>query len=595
MSSNSLVTRPGIRCRWVLLALIGSIVAGSAARAPAERPASPLLLPDTTVALLSVVDAPEAAEKFMHTALGRMSRDPQLKPLVGDLYDSLSEAMAGVERRLGLSLDRLLTIPRGEFTVAVVAQEGARPAGVILCDVGDRLADARKVIDAVTAEFDQRGVDRTEETFGRTKLVCYNGVGGANRKMAYFEKDATLVVGTDPEVLRQILSVWNGGGGATLSENGNFATIMQRCRVGGDQRPHLVGYIDPIGVARAIGQTNSGIQIGLAILPLLGLDGLLGVGGTVTFDTESYDMVTHAHVLLENPRSGIPKMIALEPGDMEPESWVPDDAAGYRTLHWNVKESYTTATGVFDSIQGEGALAAAIERRILGPTGIDFEKEVLEVLEGRVTIVSWIQRPITPQSQATITGFKLLDADAVTRTLQRVATEKKAMLEQLTYAGKTYYRVRTSQTAETPDGPQPPRTCFGVLDDYLLVSNRQSLYEKALATARGSKSLADELDFKLITKLIRQQPGGRRPAMISFERPDEAMRFLYDRATGESARAGLAAQGPNNRMFRSLDTALKANPLPPFEVLRRYLAPSGALVVNDETGIHYTAFSLRRE
>ncbi|MEE8452724.1 MAG: DUF3352 domain-containing protein [Thermoguttaceae bacterium] len=592
MSSNFLVTRPGRCRRTILFAVMGLIVVGSPTWARAERPASPLLLPDTTVALLSVVNRPEMTEKFMHTALGRMSRNPQLKPLIGDLYGSLSEAMAGVEQRLGLPLDRLLAIPQGELTVAVVAREGARAAGVILCDVGDHLADARKMIDAATAGFDERGVDRTEETFGRTKLVCYKGIGLLNRKMAYFEKDATLVVGTDPEVLRQILSVWNGGGGNTLAKNGNFATIMQRCRVGGDQRPHLVGYVDPVAVARAAGQTNSGIQIGLAMLPLLGLDGLLGVGGTVTFDTEHYDMVTHAHVLLDSPRTGIPKMIALKSGDMLPESWVPDDAAGYMTLHWNVMESYTTAASVFDSIQGEGALAAMLQRRILGPTGIDFEKEVLEVLEGRVTRVSWIERPITPQSQSSILGLKLLDADAVTRTLQRVATEKKALIEQETYAGKTYYRIRSPQPEEAGDGPLP---CFGVLDDYLLVANRPELYKKVLATARGSKSLADELDFKLVARLIRRQPGGQRPAMISFERPDQGMRFLYDLATGQSTRARLAAQGTNNRMFRALDTALKANPLPPFEVLRQYLAPTGALIVDDETGIHYTAFSLRRK
>jgi hypothetical protein len=35
--------------------------------------------------------------------------------------------------------------------------------------------------------------------------------------------------------------------------------------------------------------------------------------------------------------------------------------------------------------------------------------------------------------------------------------------------------------------------------------------------------------------------------------------------------------------------------LPPFEVLQRYLAPGGTVVVDDETGLHYTDFSLRRK
>ena len=377
--------------------------------------------------------------------------------------------------------------------------------------------------------------------------------------------------------------------------NPNFATIMRRCRLADGQRPHIVGYVDPIGVLRAVGQANSSVQIAVAMLPLLGLDGLSGAGLSITFDTGNYDQIVHAHVLLDSPRTGALKMIALKSGDMEPESWVPADAASYMTLHWDIMESYKTLASVFDSVRGEGALAAALERRILGPTGIDFEKEILEVLEGRVTVVSWVERPITVQSQASMLGLKLLDSDAVKKTLQKVAAKNEANVTSETYAGKTYYQVHVPRLENLPAAQQPPLPCFGVLGDYLLVTNRPGLYQKVIATAAGSKSLADELDFKLIAGRIRRQPGGSKPGMISFERPEEGLRFAYDLITGESTRASLAAQAANNRFFRSIDTALNENPIPPFEVLRRYLAPGGAMFVDDGTGIHYTAFSLRRK
>ena len=210
-------------------------------------------------------------------------------------------------------------------------------------------------------------------------------------------------------------------------------------------------------------------------------------------------------------------------------------------------------------------------------------------------MVSWVERPITPQSQASILGFKLLDADAVKETLQKVAAKNEANLTSETYAGKTYYQTLAPGQEDLPAGQRPPLPCFGVLGDYLLAANRSSLYKKVIATAAGSKSLADELDFKLIAGRIRRQPGGSNPGMISFERPEEGMRFTYDLITGENTRATLAAQAANNRFFRSIDTALKENPIPPFEVLRRYLAPGGAMLIDDGTGIHYTAFSLRRK
>jgi hypothetical protein len=51
----------------------------------------------------------------------------------------------------------------------------------------------------------------------------------------------------------------------------------------------------------------------------------------------------------------------------------------------------------------------------------------------------------------------------------------------------------------------------------------------------------------------------------------------------------------NNPFFTALVAALRSRSLPPFEVIAKYLAPSGAFMVEEEDGLHYTAFSMRRE
>jgi hypothetical protein len=83
--------------------------------------------------------------------------------------------------------------------------------------------------------------------------------------------------------------------------------------------------------------------------------------------------------------------------------------------------------------------------------------------------------------------------------------------------------------------------------------------------------------------------------MIAFNRPEEAMRQVYEMATSDTMRGALKGQAANNPFMKSLDDALTTNPLPPFAVLAKYLAPGGALLTSDETGFHYMAFSLRRE
>ena len=90
------------------------------------------------------------------------------------------------------------------------------------------------------------------------------------------------------------------------------------------------------------------------MLPVLGLDGLAGIGGSMNIDTDQYDSISHMHVLLDNPRSGIIKMIALEPGVSKPESWVPADVAQYMTFHWKIETTLKTLAPMYDSLAGEG-------------------------------------------------------------------------------------------------------------------------------------------------------------------------------------------------------------------------------------------------
>ncbi|MBN2476761.1 MAG: hypothetical protein JXB62_19280 [Pirellulales bacterium] len=586
--------RPVSGCLALFAVLL--CLAGSTPAVWAQRPSAPRLLPTKTLAVISVPSAPELAERFMNTSVGRMGQDPQLKPLIGQLYGSVLEATSQLKDEIGLSLPEILAIPQGELTVALVLPEEGDPAVVALLDAGNQLSNARKLLERATVELERQASSKKEETVAGTKLVIYEGLGPRGRKGVYFEKDNTIVLGSDPNVLKQILSAWNGGEGKTLVDNPNFAAIMQRCRGAKNERPHAFWYVDPIGIVHAVSQQNASARVALALLPVLGLDGLLGVGGSMTFDTPQFDSVMHAHLLLDNPRAGILKMIAFESGDVTPERWVPIDTASYMTLHWNVEKTYSSLATVYDGFRGEGALAKALQRRILGPTGIDLEAEVIKSLEGRVSLVVWIERPIGIQSQRSMLGFKLKDPAALEAALEKLAKLERAPLAKESFAGKQYYRVRVPQLEERPPEERPPLPCFGVLDDYLLVGNSQALYQKAVTTwADGTESLADELDYKLIASKIRRVCGSREAAMISFDRPEEIMRFLYDLVNAERTRQNLQQQAENNPFFRSVNTALNENPLPPFEVLRQYLAPGGALVIDDETGLHYTAFALRRK
>jgi hypothetical protein len=565
-----------------------------AASVYAGRPTAAELLPENTLGLISITDTRVLAERFMNTSLGRMTQDPQMKPLVLQLYASMSELVATVHDIIGLSLPEIMSIPQGEVTFAFVAIKGADPAWILLFDASDQIANARKLLQLGTDAAVNQGAKREEVMVKDTKITIITNP--SNEHIAFFEKDGTIVGGTNLEAVKRILGIWNGEKGKVLSDNENFGTIMSHCQGSKDERPQIIWFVDPINIMRSIAEQNVGVRVGVAMLPVLGLDGLSAVGGSMMYDVGQYDSITHVHVLLENPRTGIIKMIALEPGVSTPERWAPTDVASYMTIHVNFDTAIKTLTPMFDNLSGAGAFSSFVKQRFSTPTGIDFEKQIRPALEGRVTYITWFEKPATLVSGVTLVALKLKDTEAVSKALDTLANRLGEGISRQSASGKNYYRVNIPVPQNVPEPPPMPIPCFGIVDDYFVFTNRPSLYEKVLSTlADGTKSLGDELEFKLIANKIKRQSGGAKPVMLGFSRPEEGLRYWYDMATSDSTKESLKKQAQNNPFFKSLDTTLQNNPLPPFEVIRQYLAPGGSMATDDSSGLHFMSFTLQRK
>ncbi|MGA2061871.1 MAG: hypothetical protein ABSG67_15400 [Thermoguttaceae bacterium] len=574
-----------------------AILAGVlAASAYAARPKAAELLPEDTLGLVSITDTQELAQRFMNTSLGQMSQDPQMKPVVDELYGSMSELVASVKDFIGLSLPEIVNLPHGEVTFAYVAVKDADPAFVFLFDAGEQIANARLLL--------QRGVDamvkeddtKQELNVNDTKITVVNSPN--NKTYAFFDKDGTIVGGNNIEAVKRILGIWNGEKGRVLSDNANYGTIMNRCRGSKDEPPQVVWFVDPINIMRSAAEQNVGLRVGVAMLPVLGLDGLSAIGGSMLYDTGQYDSVNHIHVLLENPRSGIIKMIALESGVSKPERWVPTDVASYMTVHVNFDTAVKTLTPMWDSLSGTWAFSAFVQQRFSTPLGVDVEKQILPALEGRVTYITWFEKPASQVSGVTLVAVKFKDTEALSKALDGLAKRLGEGISKQNSSGKDYYRVNIP-VPQMPPGAEPPPMpipCFGIMDDYFVFTNRPSLYEKVLSTlADGTKSLGEELEFKLIANKIQRQSGGSKPVMLGFSRPEEGLRYWYDIITADSTRDSLKKQAESNPFFKSLDSSLQKSPLPPFEVIQRYLAPGGSMAVDDASGLHFMSFTLRRK
>jgi hypothetical protein len=237
--------------------------------------------------------------------------------------------------------------------------------------------------------------------------------------------------------------------------------------------------------------------------------------------------------------------------------------------------------------------------------GVDFKKDLLDALDGRITTATWVERPARVNSQCQLAAVRLKDAAAFQPTFEKMLKQAAGSMKKDAFAGVTIHRF---VTGPFNDGPNPedlsaeeppfrvPEACLAILGDYLIFTDSQKLMEQAIAAnSDSSLSLANDLEFKVVASKIRRQAGTDTPFLIRFSRPEETMRQFYDLAANEQTKKSLAAQAGRSRIAGAFSNALRDNPLPPFEVIADYLAPSGGFMTNDSSGLHYLGFVLKRE
>ena len=184
-----MISRMRPRHRWLTLTaavvLTATVVCSPAL---AERPPAARVLPHSTLAMASITNASELVDKFMKTSMGRMTQDPQLKPLLDQLFAVALESAGELEEQLGLSITDILSIPQGELTLALVATEEGPPAIVVLIDTGDHLSKAQILLKRGTKAMEDSNRERSEETVSGTKIISYAGAGPVGQDLVFDSK-----------------------------------------------------------------------------------------------------------------------------------------------------------------------------------------------------------------------------------------------------------------------------------------------------------------------------------------------------------------------------------------------------------------------
>lgn len=561
-------------------------------------------LPADTLVYVSVTSVGELKTRFPETSLGRMLQDPALKPLVDKLWEAGLKAANQFQDKIGVPVEELLKLPQGEITLGVFPQN-KKIVAALVWDVGEEKATADKLLARGLEAAKEEGFEVVEEPIeGQTATILKKG----RQEFVYVWSDDALVIATQRDAAGAVLKGRSGGDRDVLATNSRFAALMKRCENGDGEPSQFEWFVDPIELMRTALQDNAGGQIALAALPVLGLDGLQGIGGTITFATASFDTIVHSHLLLDSTRSGILEALAMESGEFTPERWAPADLTQYTTVYWDVPKSYSVVGKMVDSFQGEGAFRKNVQKG-LERFQIDLDADVLPLLGKRITYCAWTEPPVRLDSQSMLVALQIKDSKKLQELLDRVLAQFPDAYEKKAYAGADYYcfsqirgpRQRALDRADRPDdenAAEPTRRglTLCILGDRLLVADRPGVVEHVLSTSLEDKGgLAAALDFKLMSGRMLRAAGEQSVGLLTFNRPERELQFLYDLAQSDGAKNRIQRFAEGNDFGRDVAQSLEAHPLPPFETLKKYFAPSASMVTHDAIGFHYVNFVQRRK
>lgn len=640
-----------------LLLLTTAVAARAAGFAPSET-----IFPATTRAWLSVPDPDAFRERFDRSPYGQLVADPAMKTFVDSVRDQISRNGRQRLEKLGLTLDDLEKLPGGEIAIGAIEGESGRLATLLLVDVTGHEADATALIDRIKARLVERKASVVAIPDAPAQLTVYalpddpqDDRVPKNRRVAFAIDKQALLVGDDAQQVGQALGVLAQGRKESLASLPAFAGAMKPSVAAlPEAAPRLRWFVDPLKFAKAwqATQTARDRKKGpdyVTILGRQGFDAVQAAGGVVAFSDGIYGIRHHTMVFApplpgREPRAadcydGAARMLRFPNVDSpRPPAWALRDVSGWSTTQWDLKAAFVAAEPLVDDVVGDKGVyddvIASLKEDPDGPQ-IDVEKDLVNCLTGRITVVTDHVDPTDPDAERLVIAIEAADEDRVAETIAKVMDADSDM-RKIEVHGHTAWEI-IDRSAELPEldvdiagmsgGPGAtdpvhdpddeahrrrarlgegreekllPHSSVSVALGHLFIASHRDVLERVLAPPAAGTSLGAAGDFTTaVAELDRLLPGGK--ASLTFLREDRSLQPAYEllrqgampksKSVFGQLLNGLLGDGkPGTVRKQKLD----GSSLPEFEVIRRYLGTAALGLESRPDGWIITGMTLPR-
>jgi hypothetical protein len=281
------------------------------------------------------------------------------------------------------------------------------------------------------------------------------------------------------------------------------------------------------------------------------------------------------------------------------------------TFNWNMQRAFNFIGSLVGEIAGDqevfDEVLKSIERDPNGPQ-INVQKELINHLSDRVTVVSDYRMPITPKSERLLVAIELADPAAVSKTVNK-AMESDPGAKLRKHHGHDVWEILN----DAPEEIQPVQIEFGnIFDEPKLVEEPEKplIPNSAVTVAYGHLLIATHIDY-IIEILDMPAAGEQLDAAPDYQAVEEALQqlgleensFRFFTRTGEAYRPTyeLMRQGKMpeaetvlgkflNRLWEPAEEGqlrtqlIDGTKMPEYDLVQQYLGPGGFFIRSDADG-----------
>jgi hypothetical protein len=428
-----------------------------------------------------------------------------------------------------------------------------------------------------------------------------------NLQIVYCVKDTMLIIGDHLPTVQGMLQRWVGAANNSLANVPAYRAIRRKSTVHDGESEMIRFYFEPVARTDAMLiyfpelKKKKGDNLSQA-LRKEGVDGIKGVGGTISFVTNGTDMLLRMGTYSPQPFRGAMRMATFpNNAPVLPDAWVPADVSAYFTIGIDLVNAYDSFDTLFERLADEppGTLKEIMEHVRVDKDGpqCDIRREIMQQLQPRLTVINDFTRPIQEKSERYLFAVPVRDAQAeliLAKGLEK-CFESDRRIKGRQFAGVQIWELQPKKKANGKEAKVTlPSLCFTVARGQLFVSTHASLLEKVI-TYNGP-TLAQSGDYRhFMQEMTRLGMGAS--ASRSFVRVEVAAESTYEMLRSNKLdKADTAVGLLLGKALSDGKGHLKVDgrKLPPYAAITKYFGLAGSYLATDVDGWTFAGTVLKK-